>query len=204
MRFGTKRRGRPPTYDRAAAMQAFTGLFWQKGFAATSLDEIARETAMNRPSLYAAFGDKRAMYLLALRSFADEAVRGMANALFRRELGDALSAFYDQAIAIYTAGPFARGCFIACSGAHEAANGDDVQATVTSIFLEIDGLLQDRFRRAKEVDDLPRNLSADDAARLTSGILHSLSVRARVGASSADLQALASAAVRIVSANAQD
>jgi AcrR family transcriptional regulator len=57
---------------------AMTNVFWQQGFAATSLDDIALATRMNRPSLYAAFGDKRAMYLLALEAFAARAVAGMA------------------------------------------------------------------------------------------------------------------------------
>jgi TetR/AcrR family transcriptional regulator, copper-responsive repressor len=203
MRNSTKRRGRPPSYDRAAAVDAFTSLFWQKGFAATSLDEIARETGMNRPSLYAAFGDKRAMYLLALKSFADQANRGMADALSRPSLREALLAFYDQAITVYTAGPFARGCLIACSGAHEAANDNDVRATVVSIFQGIHTLLEGRFQCASEAGDLLRHIAPDDAARLASCVLQSLAVQARAGMSRADLQMLASSAIKVVSANVQ-
>ena len=61
------KRGRPRAYDPDAALKAARDVFWVKGYAATSLDDIAEATGMNRPSLYAAFGDKEAIYLAALK-----------------------------------------------------------------------------------------------------------------------------------------
>ena len=58
-----KTRGRPRAYDPDRALQAAQDVFWRKGFAETSLDELSAATGMNRPSLYAAFGDKKAIYL---------------------------------------------------------------------------------------------------------------------------------------------
>ena len=45
-------------------------VFWQDGFAATSLDDLSAATGLNRPSLYGAFGDKRALYLRPIASTA--------------------------------------------------------------------------------------------------------------------------------------
>ena len=199
MRSVTKRPGRPPSYDRDKALGAITDLFWTHGFAATSLDGIAKATGMSRPSLYAAFGDKREMYLLALRSFADSALRGMADALSRPKLKDALSAFFDQAIDCYTTGLSARGCFIACSGVHEAANDDGVHASVSLAFSDIDALLEDRLRRAEEGGELPIDFTIENGVRLVSCILHSIAVRARAGASHAELRALATTAIHVMS-----
>lgn len=200
MRSDTKRLGRPPAYDRDHAIKVITNLFWQKGFATTSLDDIARATGMNRPSLYAAFGDKRAMYQLALHTFAAEAARHMAEALSRSRLRDALSEFYDQAIALYTCGVQARGCLIACSGAHVAANDGEVQDIILLIFEEIDGLLKARFQTAYTSGQLHGDVKAEDRAILASAILHGIAVQARAGLDETSLREQATAAVRALSA----
>jgi AcrR family transcriptional regulator len=62
----TKRRGRPPAYVPEVALARATDAFWSAGYAATSLDELAAATGMNRPSLYGAFGDKHDLYLKTL------------------------------------------------------------------------------------------------------------------------------------------
>ena len=61
-----KRRGRPRDYDRQAALQRATDAFWKSGYSGTSLDSLTTATGMNPPSLYAAFGNKRALYLESL------------------------------------------------------------------------------------------------------------------------------------------
>src|SRR5262245_66197867 len=62
-------RGRPRAYDPEIALQLATESFWRAGYAATSLDDLSAATGMNRPSLYSAFGDKRDLYLAALRRY---------------------------------------------------------------------------------------------------------------------------------------
>ena len=53
-------RGRPRSYDPEVALKRATEAFWKSGYSGTSLDDLAAATGMNRPSLYAGFGDKRA------------------------------------------------------------------------------------------------------------------------------------------------
>src|ERR1700735_5837445 len=58
-------RGRPRRFEPEQALAQASDVFWNDGFAATSLDDISAATGLNRPSLYGAFGDKRALYLQA-------------------------------------------------------------------------------------------------------------------------------------------
>jgi len=67
-----KRRGRPRAYDPETALARAAATFWKAGYAGTSLDDLAAATGMNRPSLYAAFGDKRELYLKTLEHYRDE------------------------------------------------------------------------------------------------------------------------------------
>ena len=60
--------GRPRGFDRDAALQAAMLLFWRKGFAATSMNDLCDAMGIRSPSLYAAFGSKEALYLEAVRA----------------------------------------------------------------------------------------------------------------------------------------
>ena len=72
------RRGRPREYDPDRALASATRVFWKNGYAATSLDELAAATGMNRPSLYAGFGDKRELYLETLKRYRERTRAGVA------------------------------------------------------------------------------------------------------------------------------
>src|SRR6516162_9745711 len=64
-----RRRGRPRAFEPETALTQAMDLFWKDGFAATSLDDLSAATGLNRPSLYGAFGDKRALYIRAYRQY---------------------------------------------------------------------------------------------------------------------------------------
>ena len=64
-------RGRPRAFDREAALAAATRLFWQKGYAATSISDLTETMGIGSPSLYAAFGSKEALYGEALRYYGE-------------------------------------------------------------------------------------------------------------------------------------
>ena len=63
--------GRPRAFDRDAALEAATLLFWRKGFAAASMTELCEAMGIRSPSLYAAFGSKEALYLEAVERYVD-------------------------------------------------------------------------------------------------------------------------------------
>src|SRR3954468_20536838 len=106
-----KRRGRPRAYDPATAVARAAETFWKAGYAGTSLDDLSAATGMNRPSLYAAFGDKRDLYLRTLEHYRNE-----SRALAREALADHpplgvfLRRFYNKALELYLQGG-PRGCY---------------------------------------------------------------------------------------------
>src|ERR1700684_4513583 len=99
------RRGRPRQYDPDQALAKAAAAFWKGGFAATSLDELSAATGMNRPSLYAAFGDKRALYLKAYAHYRAE-VREIFRPIFLAEapLRDKLRRILVAALDLYSSG----------------------------------------------------------------------------------------------------
>ena len=111
---GPTRRGRPRAYDAEAALKQATDTFWRSGYSGTSLDSIAAATGMNPPSLYAAFGNKHALYLEALARYWDISLAATREALAGDyPLDEALMLAYDAALSIYFSGKgHARGCFV--------------------------------------------------------------------------------------------
>ena len=94
-----RRRGRPRSFDVADALDRARAVFWNLGFAATSLDDLAAATGLNRPSLYAAFGDKHALYLAALERSRSEATTAVAGALaMEAPLRRVLGLIFDRAV----------------------------------------------------------------------------------------------------------
>jgi AcrR family transcriptional regulator len=202
MRAGTKsspRRGRPPSYDRDAALRAIRDVFWDRGFVAASLDDIAAAAGMNRPSLYGAFGDKREMYLAVLRMFSAESGRAMQKALEAPTLGAALEAFYGGAIQEYVSGKAGpHGCLIICTAVVEATGDATIRSALAEMLAEIDSLVAVRIARAQAEGDRCAAGDAKTLARLATSVLHSVAVRARAGVRRSELLTIARATIELL------
>jgi AcrR family transcriptional regulator len=122
-----KPRGRPRAYDPQVALARAAEKFWKAGYAGTSLDDLVEATGMNRPSLYAAFGDKRDLYLKTLEHYREEG-RALARHALAGEptLRAFLKRFYDKALALYLEGG-PRGCYTIGTAATVAAVDDSVR-----------------------------------------------------------------------------
>src|SRR5258705_2011460 len=98
-----KRRGRPRAYQPEVALGKALDLFRKDGFAATSLDDLAAGTGMNRPSLYGAFGDKQALYLLAMQCYREQRREAIPEALAIGPERAALRELFNLAASFYPA-----------------------------------------------------------------------------------------------------
>ena len=193
-----KRRGRPRAYDPAQALARAAATFWKAGYAGTSLDDLSAATGMNRPSLYAAFGDKRDLYLKTLEHYREES-RGLARAALADDppLKVFLKRFYDKALHLYLDdGP--RGCYSIGTAATVAAVDDQVRAFLADSMRSTDSFLKHQIEKAKQRGEIARDADPAALAYLASGTLHTLAVRARAGLSRKELDALADAAIGVI------
>ena len=195
-----KKRGRPRAYDPATAVARAADTFWKAGYAGTSLDDLAEATGMNRPSLYAAFGDKRDLYLKTLDYYRDE-----ARALARAALADHpplkvfLKRFYDKALELYLEGG-PRGCYSIGTAATVAAVDDGVRAFLAESMHTTDSFLKHQIEKARERGEIARDADAVALAYLASATLHTLAIRSRAGLPRKELDALVDAAIGIICA----
>ena len=195
-----KRRGRPRAYDPQAALLRAMDAFWKTGYAGTSLDEISAATGMNRPSLYAAFGDKRALYLEALAHYWQLAFADMRAALAEDlPLDEALMRIYDGALSIYFSGDGGpRGCFVIGTAVTEAVEDAEIRQSLAAGFQTFDTDFERRLRTAIERGELKKDADPAALAVIATATMHTIAIRARTGAPRDDLRALARKAIGVI------
>jgi AcrR family transcriptional regulator len=195
-----RRRGRPRAYDPKTALARAADTFWKAGYAGTSLDDLAAATGMNRPSLYAAFGDKRELYLKTLEHYRDE-----YRALARRTLADDpplrlfLKRLYDAALDIYLAGEGgARGCYSIGTAATEATVDSNVRAFLADSTRNTDVFLKSRIDKARERGEIAQGSDTTALAYLATATMHTIAIRSRAGLARKELDAIVDAAINVI------
>ena len=194
-----KRRGRPRAYQPDVALGRALDLFRKDGFAATSLDDLSAATGMNRPSLYGAFGDKRALYIKSYQRYRDDARAAMID-IFREEMPirQRLQKIYAVALDIYLSGESPRGCFTVMTAASEAVADPDIRAMVLEGFAELDKAFAACFRLAKEKGELVGSADTTVLSQLASATIHSIAIRARAGVPRKELEAIVKGAIDVM------
>ena len=179
-----KPRGRPKAYDRETALESMRNLFWQQGYAATSLDELSSATQMNRPSLYNAFGDKSAAFKEVLDDYIDYVRQRYTPAfLAQATLREGLTRIYETALDIYQSDPKSpgRGCFMVGAALTDSLRDSEVAAKILAGFHEMDRAFRRRMRIAQAAGELSANADIDALAAIASATHSALSVRMRSG-----------------------
>lgn len=174
--------------------------FWRAGFAATSLDDLTAATGMNRPSLYSAFGDKRALYLTTLDRYIELSRRGIVDALDGgQSLRESLKRLYERALSFYLPDQAAaRGCLLISTAATESVKDEEIRAKLRESLHGFDELIEARIRQAKHDGDLDKRADPTALALMASAVLHSLAVRSRAGDSRASLNAIIDAGLALI------
>ncbi|CTQ54078.1 Copper outer membrane regulator [Roseibium album] len=83
--------GRPRNFDEATALEAAMKEFWQKGFEATSLDDLTKAMGLSRSSFYGAFGCKQSLFIRALEHYSRTGIRRLKEVADTAD-GDAIEA----------------------------------------------------------------------------------------------------------------
>jgi AcrR family transcriptional regulator len=199
-----KPRGRPRAYDPEIALERAIETFWKAGYSATSLDDLSAAMGMNRPSLYAAFGDKRTLYLRALELYWERGFKAMRGTLVpERPLAEVLMRVYQGALSIYFASDGrARGCFAMGTATTEAVADPLIRATLARGLKGVDECFEARFRAARDSGEISSDADPPTLAGLASAVLSRLAVRARAGTPRAELLEFSRSAVAMICAAA--
>jgi TetR/AcrR family transcriptional regulator, transcriptional repressor for nem operon len=186
---------RPREFDRGEALKRALAVFWEKGFEATSTDDLVRAMGIGRQSMYDTFGDKHQLYLEALQLY--EANTGAE--LFKRiyECPSPFVALCDYILSIAdgTLADRARGCFFVNATTELAPSDPDVAAVIRTSSIKCEAAFERILREAKGRGEVDRSLDERVAARFLLSTIRGLRVSAKANVEPEDLRAIASLAL---------
>lgn len=187
-----RQRGRPREFDPDEVLDKVRAVFEEKGFAGASLDDLAAAAGLNRPSLYAAFGDKEQLYIHALRRYGARIRTGLEAILDQPgRVEDRLTHAFAAAVNLYCAPPRPPGCMIVGTAAVEAPTHPEIAAAATELLAAIETQLEQAFTRAVSRGEIASEPTPATRARLVGAIFDTLAIRARIGSPPAELKAFA-------------
>ncbi|WP_422041212.1 TetR/AcrR family transcriptional regulator [Roseibium sp.] len=179
----TKKMGRPRTFDSRQALTAAMNVFWAKGYDGASLKDLTGAMGISGPSMYAAFGDKRELFLKTIDLYGD--VDGCAPVVMFESEPDiriAVRGFLEEVITYATAHESgAKGCFLASSVSASIGEVEGVKERVEKAIEDTDKRLASRFEREKENKVLPEDFPSLERARLLYDIRQGYMFRGRAG-----------------------
>jgi TetR/AcrR family transcriptional regulator, transcriptional repressor for nem operon len=191
---------RPRAFDEGDVIAAARDEFWDRGYAATSVDDLTAATGLGKGSLYGAFGDKHSLYLRALDAYITSALDGV-----RAGLRDPNFSAYErlarhirgQAKAI-AADKSRRGCLMAKSAAELGATDDAVEAKVAQAYAAWRDELADCIRAAQRDGDLDAKQNPQALAGALLAFMRGQEALHKGGAKPAALRAAADEMVSLI------
>ncbi len=163
-------------FDEDVALQKIMEAFWLEGFQATSIDDLVAATGLKRGSLYAAFGDKENMFLLAYRRYVASAEDALLSILDAPGLETAMEQFFGMIINSLEDPATPPGCLIANSIGEVAGRGDRIEEVVLQSFARSESALYQRLLRAQAAGELPAGEDLRALARFFATTMRSVAL----------------------------
>jgi len=190
---------RPREFNEVTALEAAIECFWQHGYEATSVRDLADKMEISAPSLYNAYGDKHALFVRALEQYLDHSARALIKRLETSlPPKQAVRRFIEEIIEHSVSDRKRRGCFLINSALEVAPHDKKLNAFVADRFAEIEAFFYRSIKTAQADGAIPMDRAAKDLARLLLGVLLGIRVLARSRPERALLEGVARPALALL------
>ena len=188
--------GRPRAFDIDEALDRALRVFWRQGYEGTSLPDLTAAMGINRPSLYAAFGNKEQLFRRALDRYGEGPAARLREALEQPSAYGVAERLLSSTADALTDPHNPPGCLavqgaLSCSEAAEPIRKELIARRAAS-----GAALRGRFERARSEGDLPGDADPADLARYVATLLQGMAVQAAGGASRDELRRVVATALR--------
>ncbi len=190
-----RKTGRPLSFDRDAALEKAMLAFWKNGYETTSISDLTTAMGVTAPSIYTAFGDKKRLFLEALRRYVGDLgdlERSFATATTAR---DAVARMIEDAAVLYTGDTTPKGCLLASAVATGSTQASDVREAAAQERRAIRAIIVKRIKTDIATGLLPPETMPHVLADLALAVMQGMSVLARDGADRNALLAVARASM---------
>lgn len=190
-------RGRPREFDPQEALAAALQVFWRRGFEGASLTELTAAMGITRPSLYACFGNKEALFRKALDLYEREKLAYVREALKAPTARGVAEHLLRGVLAMQTSACDPKGCLGVIASVACGTEAESIRSEVLARRASADAALIFRFVQAKADGHLPDGIDPEALARYLYAIMQGLTVQAGNGAAPQDLTQLVETALAV-------
>lgn len=191
--------GRPAAFDKEAAVEAAMHLFWERGYEGTSIADLSQAMGIHPSSIYAAFGDKQALFALAAQRYVEVPAQYMVRALEQPTFKSFVKAALDNTVEFLGSKDHPLGCFTLTGAISCGVETEPAKKLMTRMRLQNEAAIKARLLKARKAGEFPKEDNVDDYTRYLSSLLSGLAVQAANGATKTELQRTAALALRHLS-----
>lgn len=179
--------GRPREFNVDKALDRALKVFWRKGYEGASLPELTKAMGINRPSLYAAFGNKEALFQRAIERYQDGPGAHVKCALAEPTARAVIERWLRGGVVLITAPGQPAGCFMVQGALACGDSSQRVRREMAKRRAAAETALRERLEQAQREGDLPRGYEPASLAKYVMAVMHGMAVQANGGASRAEL-----------------
>src|SRR5580698_5906114 len=188
--------GRPISFEKDAALEAAMLLFWERGYEGTSMADLTQAMGLNPSSIYAAFGDKHALFQLVVKRYMELRAQYAVKALEEPTLDRFIRALFDNTVAFLTTPGHPPTCMTLAGAVGCSVNAAPARDLMTEVRRQNEVAIRERLLKARKSGELSKDINVDDYTRYLSSILAGLSIQAANGSTKAELKRTSQMALR--------
>jgi AcrR family transcriptional regulator len=178
---GKPQPGRPRSFDRDVALDAAMRVFWRQGYEGASLTALTAAMGINRPSLYAAFGDKAELFREAVARYGTGPGRYVRRALGQPQARQVAEMLLRGTVAMATDAANPGGCLWVQGALVASAEGEPIRQEMAAIRERGIAQMRERFERARREGDLPPDTDVPALTLFLVSMMNGLAVQATSG-----------------------
>ena len=192
--------GRPREFDEDAALEAAMRVFWEKSYEGATISDLTEAMGINRSSMYAAFGDKEAVFYRVMERYRDGRMSHIMQALAQPSLREAVAGLILGSAEFLATPGNPRGCLLIQGALACSTDTEPVKQRMIDWRKSGEAALKMRLQQAQSEGELPREIRPADFARYLSSVIAGLGIQAANGATRAELRRVAEIALRCIEA----
>lgn len=191
-----KPRGRPLAFNQDEALDKALHVFWARGYEGTSMAELTEALGINKPSIYAAFGNKEALFRKALVRYATGPVAFVGQAMKEPTARQVVERLLMQAVDFFSDKNTPNGCMIVQGALTCGQSASTIQQELIAYRGNFEAALANRFDFAKTQGDLSSNVNSKQLAKYIATIHQGMSVQATSGVTREELLTIVGMALK--------
>lgn len=180
-----KLRGRPLAFDRNTAHEIALKLFWTQGYEGTSISDLTDAIGINRPSLYASFGNKENLFKSCTEAYLANELSFIDEAMKEKTFNEALDKLFESEIELINEN---KGCMLINTALTCHPENDVIKTLLSEHRKALEGKIRKRTQQAQLKKEVPTSESPNTIAKYITSVYQGLSIQASDGASSKELQ----------------